>query len=105
NDVNFPKSIVNMSLGCDYDRTSEYTKFPSKLKFLSIVNPMHLLDNLPATVEEIEIGRVEFDITNLPCGVKKVSFMNHTNDLLSYAKKLKVPYGCIITDHDGNELN
>jgi len=103
-----PTCLTQLTFGHDYNRTIERDVLPRSLKILYFhgsKNNSNTINTLPETVEEIALYNLEANVSNLPLFFKKVKVMTNVYEKWDQVLKIKVPFGCVITDKTGTELN
>lgn len=105
-----PPHLTFLYYDHSYDKIIEKYILPRNLKtlhFYGSKNNSNTINTLPDTIEEITIYHLEANITNLPLFFKKVKIMCniYENNNWEFIKKIKVPFGCIITDKFNTEIN
>lgn len=103
-----PSSILFLKFGHNYGRMIGRDVLPRKLNILYFhgsKNNSKTINMLPETVEEIALYNLEADITNLPLFFKKVKIMANIYEKWDEVLKIKVPFGCVITDKFNAEIN
>ncbi|AYV80184.1 MAG: hypothetical protein Gaeavirus14_14 [Gaeavirus sp.] len=93
--VTIPSNFTDIEI--DYETMSDKTLiFPDTLKKLTIIDLATSLNDLPRSIEELNIHSVSENVTNLPMGLKKITISDMTDtDIASKFERL--PYGCTIT--------
>jgi hypothetical protein len=103
-----PNYISELKFGYEYNRIIERDVLPRILKnlyFHGSKNNSNTINTLPETIEEIVLYNLEACITNLPLFLKKIKIMLNVYENWDLVKKIKVPFGCIITDKTNVEIN
>ena len=103
-----PNSIINLTFGHNYNRIIEKDVLPRNLKIIYLhgsKNNSNTINMLPETIEEIALYNLEADISNLPLFFKKIKIMTNIYEKWDKITKIKVPFGCVITDKSNTEIN
>ncbi len=69
--TNLPINLTNLTL---YNNKYEH-ELPYQIKNLKLINSIKLIDNLPDSIEELELNYYndeELELINLPCSIKKL---------------------------------
>jgi hypothetical protein len=75
------------------------------LYFSGSKNNSTTINTLPETIEEIGLLGLDSDITNLPLFFKKIKIMVGVHENMEKIRKIKIPFGCIITDKYDTIIN
>lgn len=103
-----PTHITYLFFGHNYNRIIEKDVLPRNLKilyFYGSINNSNTINMLPDTVEEIALYNLKADISNLPLFFKKVKIMANIYENYDDIVKIKVPFGCVITNKSNTEIN
>jgi hypothetical protein len=103
-----PKSLEHLHFGRMYDKIIGPDILPRSLKILYFSgskNNSTTINTLPETIEEIGLLGLDSDITNLPLFFKKIKIMVGVHENMEKIRKIKIPFGCIITDKYDTIIN
>ncbi len=83
--TDLPINLTNLTLHSMY----EY-ELPYQIKYLKLINNLKLIDNLPDSIEELEIdSRLQLELINLPSSIKKLKLNCKNINLIILPKSIE----------------
>ncbi|AYV80299.1 MAG: hypothetical protein Gaeavirus27_5 [Gaeavirus sp.] len=102
--VSLPRQLQVLVFGNDFNQDIGSVRFPLSLRSLSFGYEFDkTLDNLPNSIIELTFAKLNMDISNLPCSVQKIKLIYCASCSKTHVKR--VPYGCVIVDRNGFQVD
>ncbi|AYV79895.1 MAG: hypothetical protein Gaeavirus1_32 [Gaeavirus sp.] len=106
--VKFPSKIISISFGCKFNQPIHKVIFPTSIESLSFGYLFDRpLNNLPINLKILTFRNISLEnLTNLPPSLEKIiiSFNSWHHMNCEYAKRIKLPYGCVIVNNNNEPL-